>query len=49
VSGQVLLGQFYIILNLEVGRKPVSFPVSIGLGAAGGVESAYTYANSQIP
>jgi hypothetical protein len=45
------LGQFYSILNLEVGRRHTSFPVSNGLWERGGSGQthAYTYTNSQVP
>jgi hypothetical protein len=49
-----ILGHFYFILNLDVGRKPKSLPISNGLevrgriGGAGGTH-AYTCANSQVP
>jgi hypothetical protein len=37
-----ILGHFYTILNLEVGRKSMSFPVSSGCQPGGG--SGWTYA-----
>jgi hypothetical protein len=44
-----ILGHFYIILNLEVGRKTLS-PMAFRAGAGGsGQTHAYTCVNSLVP
>jgi hypothetical protein len=51
-KGRILiLGGFYIILSLEVGRRPAALPVSNGLRARRNIcaTHAYTNANSQVP